>query len=351
MNNHVFYKTSIPEQDRDYTLVYFLEKQLEEITQQLQSLDSQLCDQVLLHEETTRHGFIGRFRHFEPPMVILRDKPENETYGHLTVRELIEKLLRLREETQSGYVREAIEVILSSLTKVSYHDELSDDDKERINGILMEILGSTYRGEIEPWEVEEIRKLLTLLADVQHTCLVYGRYIADLNLIVLYYDSIRKSESRYGNSRFSLFSMVLAHEMFHAYHCSVIGEDRFTYTGGRTRRQKTQNKQLTEALADYYAVHYLITLYNRNGQSDVLHEAEHRYTAWKKNLFWSWPYSRALYFFTPDPFGHTRRLIELPDRIEEHLDEYDRSFEKFIKVFLTVADDNREKAYRILIEK
>lgn len=357
MGNNVFYKTTIAAYLMDFNLVNYLEEQLDEIADDLMSIDGNTANNRIWYIiNILDPGFFSRSAagipgdSFVKPTVILSDRTKPMTYGSLSLKELKTELKKFQATAISRRVQDAIDDILPILEKASDR-RLTDDEEEKINSILREILDSIDRREFFGQEVDEICKLVALFGDVRQTCAVYGEYIAKLNLIVLYCDTIRNDADLSGQDADSLFTMVLAHEMFHAFHCQTVGENRFCSTGGRTRKLKTQNTQLTESLADYYAVYYLITLCNRNNQRCFFEVADRRYTAWKKNLFWSWPYSRALYFFTPDPFGHTRRLIELPNRIEEHLDEYDRSFEKFIKVFLTVADDNREEAYRILLDE
>ena len=78
------------------------------------------------------------------------------------------------------------------------------------------------------------------------------------------------------------FRKCLSHEYMHYMH--------YVYAG---KEYDNANKELKEALADFFGVLYSI----HRGQKDDLGVAKARYNSWKKNFGTYWPYANALYFY------------------------------------------------------
>ncbi len=145
-------------------------------------------------------------------------------------------------------------------------------------------LSQKKRGNVSPEEIQEI------LDTESFTHEITGEFFAGYNQfgphIVLYYNVIDGTtfEEKVAN-----FANVLAHEYMHYMeylYCTTRG---VTYCS---------NKNLSEAMADFFGVLYGINWSNKWGSAELLKVVRDRYELWRKRYGSAWPYAKALHFYT-----------------------------------------------------
>ncbi len=144
-----------------------------------------------------------------------------------------------------------------------------------------------------------------------------GDYDYEKNLITLYVPNIEKEVSSVDELK-SYLSMVVAHELFHAYQYYVSPEKSKQY-GKLVHRDGTVDKivQVMEATADFFAFLWLTErmTYHMNGYDEEVRNK--RFWAWQKNDIDLWPYAGAKYCvrdYRDSMITDTRDLIGLDSK-------------------------------------
>lgn len=330
MENHVFYKTTVPKTERDDDLLLYFEQQLRSVYRDLYKI---------------------RYHNMSMPIVILNDSPdETDTFGTLDLKDLIRELSILRERLLENHtseiVIEIICIILSSLMEreaVNCSKEVEEQIFSDVHRRILDIMINIRWDELSKQDRKAIEELLKILKSRKTTWIKAGEYIASQNLIVIYYKTIADNTHR---DIYAMYTQTLAHEMFHAYHCAVVGEKDFGFTGGRTKEMKRRKTELYEAMADFYSVYYTLRCAEDFKYSEYREVAQARYDMWTEYLLWSWPYAKALYFFV-ETMGSHRAFTPLP----ANSFGFNRYYDKFLHVFELVARQDINGAYELLTEK
>ena len=173
---------------------------------------------------------------------------------------------------------EKIPVIFRPEIKKKTHTVNDEDIAKMICELFRE-----KRCNVREEEVLEILKKKKTITDT-----VLGEFVSfPTPHIILYYNAIGGKTFK---EKLAAFAMTLAHEYMHYMeysYCISKGVDFY------------KNKKLSEAIADFFAVVYLLSSLC-TGYSVAEKEKENiiekRYNTWVKRLSYCWPYSYALYF-------------------------------------------------------
>lgn len=332
MENHVFYKTTVPHSERDAYLLHFFEEELKSVYNHITSL-----------------GFF--YPQFSAmPMVILNNKKgKSVTYGSLELKTLFQKIKQLEEQTEQIPANEIIIDILKTVLHIleeHINRRLSKEEKQKLLRLLHDEVSVRLTDicweSLSEQEKEILEALLETLRKTKTTMTVTGEYIAEQNLIVIYYQVIERIADKTNRPAEALYRQTLAHEMYHACHCAAVGEAAFCASGGRSREMKIRRTELYEATADFYSVFYLIC----TGSRDCFDVAKDRYDSWCENLLSSWPYAKALYFLKEK----SRSLYRFAPLPGNQYDFHEAVF-KLHDVFSCVKRRDINQAYRILTEE
>ena len=271
MNRFVFYKTTIPTEVQDEDLLLDLEHLVRALRKDIMSYRQEDPATVPL------------------PMVILNDSVLEESFGTLSLDELIEQvednyytLVKVRKET--GDTEETrVEHFLEDLIFSLHHKRMLLENgaglRLRFHDMYQEMLKKIYlirqEGGNSAEDEERLKFILELLAKWKKEHLLLGEYLPEQNIIVLYYEAIRRymdtaKKLNRDLDFYTVLTEVLAREMYQTYSDSP---------------QK-------KAISDLYAVHYLV----KQQTEEAFEAAKYRYREWGDNLFNSWPYSKALLF-------------------------------------------------------
>lgn len=332
MENHVFYKTTVPHLERDAYLLHFLEEELKSVYNHIASL-----------------GFFYPQFSAMPMVVLNNQKGKSVTYGSLDLKTLFQKIKQLEEQAAQIPTNEILlDILQTALHILEEHinHRLSKEEKQKLLRLLHDEVSVRLTDicweSLSEQEKEILEALLATLRKTKTTMTVTGEYIAEQNLIVIYYQVIKRIADKTNRPAEALYRQTLAHEMYHACHCFAVGETAFCASGGRSREMKIRRTELYEAMADFYSVFYLIS----TGSRDCFDVAKDRYDSWCENLFISWPYAKALYFLK----GSSGFLYRFAPLSGNQYDFHEAVF-KLHDVFSCVKRRDINQAYRILTEE
>jgi len=217
---------------------------------------------------------------------------------------------------------ERIPVILSpDIKHITYKTDEADIAKE-----ICELAKRT-RGDISEMEVLAILRKRVNFEDR----LLGEFYSDDKPYIVLYYNAIGGKTKE---EKIAGLAQVLAHEYMHYMeyvYCSSFGSAHY------------QNKLLSEAMADFFGVLYLLHSIRYRFSQCVPQKkaaAERRYSLWLKHFGSCWPYAEALRFYSVGG-------IEMGFAFNYQDYEAHGSVEKLVNVFKKCTNAN--SAYGILV--
>lgn len=191
------------------------------------------------------------------------NEEKKKLYGTLTIEELKE-IIR-----DSWGIHKEIEEILD---KIDIYDDY--------HKLLQELMGAIYRIYPER-DCRNPEDLHALLEDLEFEMPIFGEYINNHKLIILYIPNIEKAAVDHGNISSREIEKVFIHELFHAYHYADDNDElvkRYDYT----------SKIVKESLASAFEWYYCIE--NKINGDDKLKDSWYKYSV----LFY--PYSGARNF-------------------------------------------------------
>ena len=131
------------------------------------------------------------------------------------------------------------------------------------------------------------KQVLDILNHTHFTDTIMGEFIKSPEpYIVIYYKVIPKNNYQ---EFLANLATTLAHEYMHFLeHAYCLQNNKKSY----------QNKKVSEALADFFSIAYILSSYQDSGISERKQVAQERYNCWVDRFGSRWPYANALYFYT-----------------------------------------------------
>lgn len=171
-----------------------------------------------------------------------------------------------------------------------------------------------------------------ILSKYKITYSITGKYDSETNKIIVYYLNLSQWDGVTENDYKARLCMVLAHELFHAFHFKYLDSPIVLLD---TSYYATVVK---EALADYFAYHFCKCDMRVKDAKISLRDAkevgDERYHYWERHLRLDDPYARAYYIENPD--YNADRLVE------------DKAKKRFIDIW-EESKRSMRKAYDMLV--
>ena len=198
------------------------------------------------------------------------------------IRDIIEGSIELGAEKTISRLEDYLDMIQSELNdenKVKYGKFIN-----KITEIIQRrIIETSILGEFVPSEKAQ-----------RHKIIIYTRTIWE-NAKSLYDD---QKTDPFVELYAAYLSMVLAHELFHAFHYEIWSdENKLNNKRWLSKRNIQETKEVKEGLADFYSVCWSL---DKNGMNSCHAReivAESRYQGWKTHRYSKWPYASALEFY------------------------------------------------------
>lgn len=250
------------------------------------------------------------------PYIFISSRVKRISNGKYTTKYIVNEITDIINELSlnnlSCLLLDKLKSILKRLDAVLIDEKAKFDSTENRILVISEIyeLEQLLKEECLPCEKEIFDRIKELISNWKNKSdLKLGEYFKDRNQIVIYEEAIRKS-TMHGNVGFyGMLEMVLAHELFHAYHYGQ-NEDSLLWKGGRAGGlDKGQKNIVKESLADYMAVYWCY----KCAQYDIdeyLPVAMQRVRLWASR-YYSWPYARAIDYLKDSRFSNSILPIDI----------------------------------------
>ena len=224
-------------------------------------------------------------------------------YESITIREIISKIMRKEQIVdpylENYYSKIYLEMLLDTNMKSDIKNKLLDIRIKLDSSIISRPLLSfeerdekiqRIKKQIEQTHSEKLKEILNEEIDKIERGYngkfeyVFGRYIHSKRTIILYYEAIKQVNYSW--------LLVLAHEMFHAYHAhkTKYMENNFDIIDAPVAK---------ESLASYHE-YYIALKYGYNYLADELKKE------WEDNSIENWPYSGASGIYNKIEFYNNR---------------------------------------------
>ena len=234
------------------------------------------------------------------PYVFLSDRIIPRSYGKFGEETLINKLREYAEKMTKvpmyGYFLEIIETLIRNLQAMPGAQRI-ENEADRVWMDMNHTMAKVER-TIALEGTDEDKAVLADIIDLLSQLkvpdnLILGEYLPERHQIIIYYKTIRESCYKCNLDFDAKLSSVLAHEYFHAMHCAM-EPDNPLWISARSKIKEYQKKEIKEALADFFSVFWCYNQAQTAG-GRVMEVAAERFDSWKKYLYSSWPYAKALY--------------------------------------------------------
>ena len=239
------------------------------------------------------HKKLPRFEGFDAPEIRVLDETEPDTLGKYSVDQAMEMIEPIMEQicAQGKLEDERLQSAVNCLNQIIRDYNCGEIKKKSdFKGLLRELLGildevKTEAGKAFNNDVyKKIIEAINILENVVKEVVTLGEFISEKNLIILY---SKVHDQSNGNSTLENHMLVtLAHELFHAMHCSVRGKDKWKENSGPKR------KTVVESLARWAQYCWCKHQYGE----DFKNIADDLKQEWKTSDFPSDPYAGAKVF-------------------------------------------------------
>lgn len=202
------------------------------------------------------HKRLPWFENFDAPKIKLSDKIKTKPLGKYSIVQFIEKIESMMDQIRmdNRLNKDQFEGIVALLDKIISCCKCGDyKTKSDFNeGLLRDLFGILNEAKTEEdFNNDECKKIIEaiidLLKNAKKTVLILGEFYSEENLITLY---TKANDQCKGNSTLSNRMLAtLAHELFHAMHCSVKGKDKWNNKPGDAREKVDARKTVVESLA------------------------------------------------------------------------------------------------------
>ena len=254
------------------------------------------------------------------------------SYGDLDTKRIIQEIKKIISNYKAEEIRiaEPIGIILDNKEFEENDEKIIDSIQNCLDNWILEDNEESDDGSNKiVKEIMEILHRRRIIMDVGGEFYPFER--PQRNKIIIYIYTIWESAKRlydcYPGFAFeelyaASLSMVLIHELFHAFHYEMwLDKNGFSKKQWSSRRYVQEKEAVREGLADFYSVCVSIDASRRNSQSARGRVAELKYQEWLKYRYSKWPYACALEFYKIGPGRY------------DACEDYDRHGEKMKNVF------------------
>ncbi len=288
-------------------------------------------NEILAHMSNCLGGTITGFR--IPRIVFDDSNPISRYDGNKTAYKVRKDLISLVSEYPDVQPR-----LKDSIKELGGADQ-EGSILDRLYGLRHIITDILNDSESNPYDKEFAKKatgiIISLKTGDKTINSVLGRYYPKTNKIVIYYKSIGyyPDSPNFSRSFIAKVVITLAHEMFHAFHYALAGDNYLS--------SDYHSTVVEEASADFYSCIYCLA----TGDPELIQEASHRYCGWKEWFLSKWPYAKALYYLRLK----NKPTIDNGSMLKQY-NEYVKygSIKKLVEV-LDLSRHSMEEAYHALV--
>ena len=319
----VLYEAEVPECERDHG-------ELQDLRNMIPGIESEVEDWT---------GVIADDRYVRPYVFINTTKLKSKRSGKYTSDRLYDELLKLAGDFDAPMhiVMDLVEELLKQLEEICEAEKEGVETYDDWTGINNKIIltDKIIQQEFSDKEKEQIAQIKNLFS--QRKCIdnILGEYLPDRHQIILYRRAIAKYAKNERADIFDAYTMVLAHEFFHAFHHSMSDRGNILWKGGRGHITKAQRTEIKESLADYFAVAFCF-----GGYSRLQKLGYHRAMEWCSRFTTGWPYAKAFCYLAA---GNQKNELTLSEA--KAYEEFRNGRNEFADIFERSLYDP-EQAYK-----
>lgn len=232
------------------------------------SIDTELLQKEMeqrmgtIYEELRRlffshgHRKLPRFESFDIPKIELSDVIKTKSLGKYSIGQAMEMIESITEQIsaddsgESGWLKDAVDCLKRIIRnyKCGEFEKKSDFD-----GLLRELLDILDEVKTEGGTdfnndgYKKIIEAIDILKNVEKEVIILGEFSSEENRITLYTKA--NDRCKRNSTLRNRMLATLAHELFHAMHCSVKGKDKWNNKPGDAREKVDARKTVVESLA------------------------------------------------------------------------------------------------------